>query len=455
MGERRWVRAARAAGTATAVLGILAATWLLPVSLVSAATSTLFSPTTVTLAAGGPGTTITISATGIANPNTNSAQFGLIHSGNLAVSNVQCTGIFSGATVFQNPTATGTSVGCTLSTGQISGPTGPVLTFTLTRTAGTATESVSFDPNPALTLYASPAGAESVGTTNTVTVQGAAPPTTVTPSITPTNTLTPTPTFTFTPLPVVTPTFTFTPTVTPPAPTLVPLVTATATPTQTPGTVLNTNPPLISGGGQPACDSPDDVLTVSGGVTGTGGNCGSFTLTLTAMGPVGTVIGSTPRVFIPVVNLNTGATSVVSFLCSQTVPATRIVTCAVTDTVPGEVPVQGGIVTIRFQTATGTADVTGTITGPGGVLRTAAAPLVLPLLPPPPPPLLLPPLPPPLALPPPGSFGAQMAAGPPARAMMAPEVPVIPEADTLLLLAVGMAGLGTLATLRAWRRRKL
>jgi hypothetical protein len=112
-------------------------------------------------------------------------------------------------------------------------------------------------------------------------------------------------------------------------------------------------------------------------------------------------------------------------------------------------PGQGGV---EWSPAgAGTADVTGTVMGPGaapGVVPAAvpgpavAAPLVLPLLPPPPPmlPPALPPMPP-LARPP---FAA--AAGP------APEVPVIPEADSVALLAVGLAALGALAR---WRRRRL
>jgi hypothetical protein len=51
-------------------------------------------------------------------------------------------------------------------------------------------------------------------------------------------------------------------------------------------------------------------------------------------------------------------------------------------------------------------------------------PLLPPLLPPPPPPPLF------------------------------PEVPVIPEADSLLLLGVGLAALGTVVGYRRWRGRK-
>jgi hypothetical protein len=78
----------------------------------------------------------------------------------------------------------------------------------------------------------------------------------------------------------------------------------------------------------------------------------------------------------------------------------------------------------------------GTVTGPGVLPNTAVV-----LLPPPPPPLLPPP-PPPL-LPPPPSMGM-------AQARMMPEVPVIPEADSLVLLGLGLAAVAVLG----WRARR-
>src|SRR5262249_56876792 len=73
----------------------------------------------------------------------------------------------------------------------------------------------------------------------------------------------------------------------------------------------------------------------------------------------------------------------------------------------------------------------------------------LPLLPPPPPPILPPPPPPLPLLPPPPPFLSPFAA----PSAVAPEVPVIPEADSLPLLGGGLLVLGALAGLRAWRRR--
>ncbi len=82
----------------------------------------------------------------------------------------------------------------------------------------------------------------------------------------------------------------------------------------------------------------------------------------------------------------------------------------------------------------------------GSVLAQITPPIIIPLpppLPPPPPPLLPPPL-----LPPPGPMGAL---APPPRAAM-PEVPVIPEADSLWLLVGGLVALGGLVGYRRRRR---
>lgn len=72
--------------------------------------------------------------------------------------------------------------------------------------------------------------------------------------------------------------------------------------------------------------------------------------------------------------------------------------------------------------------------------RPAPATLVVP--PPPLPPLVPPPLPPPLVPLPPGPMGAPLAARPLA------EVPVIPEADSLALVGLGLGLMALLAALR-------
>jgi hypothetical protein len=69
---------------------------------------------------------------------------------------------------------------------------------------------------------------------------------------------------------------------------------------------------------------------------------------------------------------------------------------------------------------------------------------VQPLLPPPPAVLLPPPALAPLPPPPLPPFSLEAA--------LAPEGPVIPEADSLALLVGGLAALGALGGLRRWRR---
>jgi hypothetical protein len=82
-------------------------------------------------------------------------------------------------------------------------------------------------------------------------------------------------------------------------------------------------------------------------------------------------------------------------------------------------------------------------------------PTVVPFVPLPPLPSLPPPLPP---LPPPPPPPAPLLPPPPVMppAMMAPPagVPVIPEADSALLLLGGLLGMGGLVGLAAWRRRR-
>jgi hypothetical protein len=90
----------------------------------------------------------------------------------------------------------------------------------------------------------------------------------------------------------------------------------------------------------------------------------------------------------------------------------------------------------------------GTTTGPGGGVLPFPPGIGLPLLPPPPLEFLPPPPPPLLPPPPPPPAGVGVAR--PAF----PEVPVIPEADTVLLLVGGLAALGIAAGARTLRRRK-
>ncbi|HLH26722.1 MAG TPA: hypothetical protein VK066_29715, partial [Chloroflexota bacterium] len=87
--------------------------------------------------------------------------------------------------------------------------------------------------------------------------------------------------------------------------------------------------------------------------------------------------------------------------------------------------------------------------GQVGPATNVRPPVILPNLPvlPPPPLEFIPPPPPPLLPPPPP---APTGAAAPARGAF-PEVPVIPEADSLGLLAAGLAGLGAVV---GWRGRR-
>jgi len=140
------------------------------------------------------------------------------------------------------------------------------------------------------------------------------------------------------------------------------------------------------------------------------------------------------------------------------VSATFSTTCNGTTT--GDL-ILGSIVTVRFAVPGGaTQDVVGTVTGPGPIIVAppvvAAAPARAVAQPPlgafPPPPVPPPPVmfgvPPPQLLPPP----PQQPFGAPAPAPMpAPGIPVIPEANSLVLLGIGVAVLAGVALRRRVR----
>jgi len=117
-----------------------------------------------------------------------------------------------------------------------------------------------------------------------------------------------------------------------------------------------------------------------------------------------------------------------------------------TGTIAGNA-LQGSTAALCFTAAT--PCLLGTVTGPGLLLAPPLLPPPPPPLPPPLPPLPppLPPLPPPPPAPPVGAFGAPVSGAlpPPGAA-----VPVIPEAESLLLLGVGLGAAGLLA----WARRR-
>jgi hypothetical protein len=124
---------------------------------------------------------------------------------------------------------------------------------------------------------------------------------------------------------------------------------------------------------------------------------------------------------IPVVNA-TGAPAGTRELACGTVDGTGRVRCNGFVGGPGEAPQTGGLVQV--------------------IVNNVAPPLL-----PPPPPIVLPPPPPPalIPLPPFSPVTAPFASAP-------PEVPIIPEADTALLLAGGLAAPGGWLASRKLRR---
>ncbi len=286
-----------------------------------------------------------------------------------------------------------------------------------------------------------------------------------TPTFTPTSTPTPTPTST------PTPTNTSTPTPTPNATQTVVAATATAAAraTQTAVAALtqvvgnpSPSPTVVLTPGVPtgACATAvGNVCTISSHpnnpspttMSGTWIKTGSGTYNVTATGPANTIPSSVPAIFLPT------TIGVEGFFTTCTaVPAAAPFTTTCAGNTVGDV-LQGGVIVVRFATATGPFDVRGIAAGPG---------LLVPL-PPPPPPAGLPPAVPQVAIPavprPPVQFipsapapllppmspvAPLQAGGPPARF---PEIPVIPEADSVLLLLGGLAAIGALAAIR--RRR--
>jgi hypothetical protein len=197
----------------------------------------------------------------------------------------------------------------------------------------------------------------------------------------------------------------------------------------------NLNPPTLSGQANTPCAGViGQTCNVSGDVNGSWTKRGSGNFTLAAVIPAGTLPASFPTVFIPT------TVGVESFQCSL-LPVALPFTASCIGSTRGDV-LQGATVTVRFLLAAGgTADVVGTVTGPGIAppLPIAPAPvptqqpivigpLPLPLPPLPPPPPLLPPPPPP----PPAGMGQMAGLGqmgdmgalttaPPSRATPTPE----------------------------------
>jgi hypothetical protein len=223
------------------------------------------------------------------------------------------------------------------------------------------------------------------------------------------------------------------------------LATPTATVILTPGVPGGTCATRVGD----VCIINDDPAT-AGTLTGTWIKTASGTFNLTATSPVAPVAGSVPAIFIP-----TTAGVEAFFAACTASPAAAPFTVTCTGTTVGDL-LQGAVVTVRFANAAGgVSDVTGIALGPG------FAGLVPPPLPPPPglpaaipqvaipavprPPVQFIPSAPGPLLPPVGRLAPLQA---PAQY---PEIPVIPESDTVVLLLGGLAALGAVAVAR--RRR--
>jgi len=179
--------------------------------------------------------------------------------------------------------------------------------------------------------------------------------------------------------------------------------------------------------------------TETGVVTGSCTVTGSMTCNETTTVPAGAGVGT------PIKVLST--TNGFEFIpCSAVALGTTTVTCV--GTTVGNV-IQGSTVAVCF--AGVAACQLGTVTGPGVVNNLLNNRIFLPnqAFFPPPPLEFIPPPPPPLLPPPPPAPTGMMAP----RAAF-PEVPVIPEADSLFLVVGGLVALGGLVGYRSLRRRR-
>ncbi len=182
---------------------------------------------------------------------------------------------------------------------------------------------------------------------------------------------------------------------------------------------------------------------VTGAITGSTTITGSATWNITvAAAPAGAVANVAPVAFA-LTTTNPVAPGEGPFPCAVLPAVGGATNCNFTTT--GN-PLNGNTVAVCFTTAAAPVCVIGTVTGPG-----ARPPIILPNLPvlPPPPLEFIPPPPPPLLPPPPPAPTGAVAP----RAAF-PEVPVIPEADSLFLVIGGLVALGGLVGYRSLRRRR-
>jgi hypothetical protein len=289
-------------------------------------------------------------------------------------------------------------------------------------------------------------------TATTTTTPGT--PTTTATATTPTVTTTAgTPTVTPT---GATPTVTTTRTATPSTPTTTPTSTGTATTTTTPTVTLTPTSTLtrtpVATVIPITCTSgvAQAVLTPFGGAIS-----GSVNINLGG-GTLSSSFSGFPDGGVATLNISTT-------LGTQTFssPAVQAGITVITGTITGT-PGTGSLVTLTLGgvvVAQGTLACglppTPTVVPTSNPLSSAFAQTSFPPLPPPPVPFgppLPPLLPPPPSLPPPPP-GAGLAAAPAMAPAPAPAVPVIPEADSLVLVLGGLGTLGVLLGLRVVRRR--
>jgi uncharacterized repeat protein (TIGR01451 family) len=183
---------------------------------------------------------------------------------------------------------------------------------------------------------------------------------------------------------------------------------------------------------------------VTGAITGSATITGSASWNITVpAAPANALVGGIPAAFA-LTTTNPVAPGEGPFACAALAVAGGPTTCNFVTT--GN-PLNGTTVAVCFPTAAAPVCVVGTVTGPG-----ARPPVILPNLPilPPPPLEFIPPPPPPLLPPPPPAPTGALAAP---RAAF-PEVPVIPEADSLFLVIGGLVALGGLVGYRSLRRRR-
>ncbi|MDL1949925.1 DUF11 domain-containing protein, partial [Acidobacteria bacterium ACD] len=155
------------------VVCLVASSLLLVSRAAGAATSTSFSPTSVVMAQGAS-TTITIGTVGLSAgpdpaPAAFAAYFQIVLPAGYTVSNVACVGLFAGATPSPDPIAGG-AVSCEFPWIGVTASAGDVMTFTLTRGVGASTGVVSMDDLQGSFYALTNEDIEPVGTTNTVTI---------------------------------------------------------------------------------------------------------------------------------------------------------------------------------------------------------------------------------------------------------------------------------------------